>query len=83
MKYKIGQKLKFIGKVLKGNEGCYTTGKIYIISGFSDGYHEYYIIRDDGHHGLWCETELYKKFIDLKEERKKKLKKLNEIKILG
>jgi hypothetical protein len=83
MKYKVGQKLKYIGKVLKGNEDCYTTGKIYIISGFSDNYHsfrgvEYYMIRDDSLTGLWWEEELDKKFIDLKEERKQKIEKLNE-----
>ena len=79
MKYKVGQKLRFIGKVLRENEGVYTTGKIYIISGFSDEYHiEYYMVRDDGFTGLWWEEELDKKFIDLKEERKEKLRKLNE-----
>jgi len=85
MKYKVGQQLRFISKVLKGNEGIYTTGKIYIISGFSNKYRslkdaEYYMVRDDGFTGIWLEKELDKSFITLKEERKKKLKKINIIK---
>lgn len=82
MKYKVGQKLRFIGKVLDPAVSVYTQGKIYTISGYSDEYQsfqgvEYHMIRDDGQMGLWWEKELDKKFLTLKEERKQKLKKIN------
>ena len=87
MKYKVGQQLRFIGKILSGHEkvAVYTKGKIYTISGFSDEYRslkgaEYYMVRDDGFTGMWWEKEIDKSFITLKEERKKKLKKINIIK---
>lgn len=77
--YKVGQKLRFIGKTLPGS--VWTQGKIYEIHSISDEFIniEYYIIRDDGKMGLWWEYEIKNKFICIKEERKKKLKKLSNL----
>jgi len=86
MKYKVGQQLRFIGKILKSNESIavYTKNKIYTISGFSNEYRslkgaEYYMVRDDGFTGIWLEKEINKSFITLKKERKEKLKKINNV----
>ena len=81
MKYKVGQKIRFIGKVY--DKSVWTKGKIYTIHSYCDDYYphgkqeiEYRIVRDDNQMGLWWEREMKKKFISLKEERKLKLKKI-------
>jgi GH18 family chitinase len=85
MKYKVGDKLRFIGKTLK-HSVWWTQNKIYEIKRNVVEYHAdyrqirgYEIIRDDGKNSIWLENEMKGKFISLKKERKKKLKKLCQI----
>ena len=82
MGYKVGQKLRFTGNLVKGSPNIWTFGKVYMIQSCT-GYcsflgAEYTIVRDDGQVGLWWDKELDEHFITLKEERKLKIKKINE-----
>lgn len=56
----------------------FTKGKTYVIHSFVKytTKYEYSMCRDDGELGLWWESEIDTSFVNLKEARKLKLKKI-------
>lgn len=78
--YGIGQELIFICETRYiDNDAIWTKYKKYKIYSINGRWKKCTIIRDDGSYGLWWEDEIHECFITLKEYRKQKLKKLNEV----
>ena len=88
-KYKIGQKLKYVGKtryVIVGagkSQSSWTYGKVYTILSFEEEYQkmaQYRISRDhDNFYGVFSDEQIDVFFVSLSEERRSKLKKLNSL----
>lgn len=79
--YKVGDKLQYIGNSqFHLTQSIWTKGKTYEIH--SCDIFVYKIKRDDGEIGIWWKNEFdefEKNFISIKEQRKKKLEKLQTV----